>query len=50
MLQKIIGKFEIIGLDVVEVAPDLDTASKVTQITAIKLITEIMGFITQKSK
>ena len=50
MLQKIIEKFEIVGLDVVEVAPDLDTSSKVTQITAIKLITEIMGFITQKSK
>lgn len=50
MLQKIIKKFEIVGLDVVEIAPDLDTPSKVTQITAIKLITEIMGFISQKFK
>ncbi|QEE16905.1 arginase family protein [Promethearchaeum syntrophicum] len=50
MLQKIIEQFEIVGLDVVEVAPDLDTSSKITQITAIKLITELMGFITQKIK
>ena len=50
MLQEIIQKFEIVGLDVVEVAPNLDTPSKVTQITAIKLITEIMGFIIQTTK
>ena len=50
MLEKIIPEFNIIGFDVVEVAPDLDTRSKITQVTAIKLIVETMGFISQKFK
>ena len=38
---------QVIGFDLVEVAPDLDTPSRLTQITAVKLIAEFMGFITE---
>ncbi len=47
-LKKIVQNFSIIGMDVVEVAPDMDLPSNLTQITAVKLITETMGFITAK--
>lgn len=47
-LQKIVQNFSLIGMDLVEVAPDLDLPSKLTQITAVKLITETMAFITEK--
>ncbi|UYP43847.1 N(1)-aminopropylagmatine ureohydrolase [Candidatus Lokiarchaeum ossiferum] len=47
-LQKIIQNFTLIGMDLVEVAPDMDLPSKLTQITAVKLITETMAFITEK--
>jgi agmatinase len=50
LLQEIVLNFDIIGFDVVEVAPDLDIPSNLTQITAIKLITEIMSFISAKTE
>jgi agmatinase len=43
-------ELDIIGFDLVEVAPDMDLPSNLTQITAIKLIVEFMGFIQQKLK
>ncbi|MHA1610618.1 MAG: arginase family protein [Promethearchaeota archaeon] len=46
-LQQLTKEFNIIGADLVEIAPDLDLPSNLTQITALKLITELMGFITE---
>ncbi len=47
-LKTFISEFNIIGLDLVEVAPDLDTPTNLTQITAVKLIIETIGFIINK--
>ncbi|MHA1888602.1 MAG: arginase family protein [Promethearchaeota archaeon] len=47
-LKFLTSQFHIIGFDIVEVAPDLDLPTNLTQITAVKLITEFMSFILQK--
>ncbi len=47
-LKKVVRDFDVVGFDMVEVAPDLDTPSKLTQNTAIKLIVELMSFIYMK--
>lgn len=44
-LRSLTRNFNIIGFDLVEVAPDLDLPSKLTQITAVKLLVEFMDFI-----
>ena len=48
ILMSIAEGFEIIGFDVVEVAPNLDLKNKVTCNLAAKLIVELMSFITKK--
>ncbi len=48
ILMSIAEDFEIIGFDVVEVAPNLDLKNKVTCNLAAKLIVELMSFITKK--
>jgi len=48
ILMSIAEEFEIIGFDVVEVAPNLDLKNKVTCNLAAKLIVELMSFITKK--
>ncbi|TFG20362.1 MAG: hypothetical protein EU529_14990 [Promethearchaeota archaeon] len=48
ILMSIAEDFEIIGFDVVEVAPNLDLKNKVTCNLAAKLIVEFMSFITKK--
>ena len=48
ILMSITEEFEIIGFDVVEVAPNLDLKNKVTCNLAAKLIVELMSFITKK--
>ncbi|TFH30869.1 MAG: hypothetical protein E4G98_01260 [Promethearchaeota archaeon] len=48
-LQLLTKDFNIIGVDLVEVAPDLDLPSNLTQITALKILTELMGFIMENA-
>ncbi len=48
ILMSIAEDFEIIGFDVVEVAPNLDLKNKITCNLAAKLIVELMSFITKK--
>jgi len=50
MLKEIIMQFEIVGFDLVEVAPNLDLKNKVTCNLAAKLIIEMMSFIAIKKK
>ena len=47
ILKSIAKKFNIIGFDLVEVAPNLDLPSNFTSNLAAKLITEFMSFISQ---
>ena len=49
ILQEIAKNFNVIGFDVVEVAPNLDNQNSVTSILAAKLITEMISFI-EKTK
>ncbi|MCF2140402.1 MAG: arginase family protein [Candidatus Lokiarchaeota archaeon] len=49
-LRFLASHFQIIGFDLVEVAPDLDLPTNLTQITAVKLITEFMGFIIEQTR
>ncbi|MFX1425165.1 MAG: arginase family protein [Promethearchaeota archaeon] len=48
ILREISTEFEIIGFDLVEVAPNLDLQNRVTRILAAKLIVEFMSFINSK--
>lgn len=50
ILKELAKHFEIIGFDLVEVSPGLDTPNNVTQVCAAKLIVEFMSFIKQLSK
>ncbi|MHA2005989.1 MAG: arginase family protein [Promethearchaeota archaeon] len=45
ILKVVAANFNIIGFDLVEVAPNLDLANKMTSILAVKLIIEFMHFI-----
>ena len=49
-LREIAKNFNIIGFDLVEVAPNLDIKSNLTCNLAAKLIAEFMSFITNESK
>lgn len=49
ILKEIAVKFNIIGFDLVEVAPNLDLKNNMTCILAAKLIVEFMSFIDSKS-
>ncbi len=49
-LREIAKNFNIIGFDIVEVAPNLDIQSKLTCNLAAKLIVELMSFIANKLK
>ncbi len=46
MLKKITNEFEIIGFDLVEVAPNLDLSNQITSNLAAKIIIELISFIT----
>ncbi len=48
ILKKVVETFDIIGFDVVEVAPNLDLENRVTCNLAAKLIVELMSFIEKK--
>ena len=50
LAKELAKNFEIIGFDLVEVSPGLDSPNKVTQVCAAKLIAEFMSFIKQLSK
>jgi len=50
VLKEIAGTFNIIGFDLVEVAPNLDLENKMTSILAAKLIIELMHFIRSSKK
>jgi agmatinase len=50
ILKEIAMKFNIIGFDLVEVAPNLDLKNNMTCILAAKLIVEFMSFIDNKFK
>ncbi len=45
ILKEIASYFNVVGFDLVEVAPNLDLQNKITSILAAKLITEFMYFI-----
>ncbi|MFX0081662.1 MAG: arginase family protein [Candidatus Hodarchaeota archaeon] len=49
ILKEITEDFDVIGFDLVEVAPNLDLENKMTCILAAKLIVEFMYFIRSKS-
>lgn len=48
ILKEVVDNFEIIGFDLVEVAPNLDLENKMTCNLAAKLIIELISFINQK--
>ncbi|MHA1491812.1 MAG: arginase family protein [Promethearchaeota archaeon] len=48
ILNEIADNFNIIGFDLVEVAPNLDLSNKITCNVAAKLIVELISFITEK--
>ncbi len=48
ILNEVASHFNIIGFDLVEVAPNLDLLNNITCNTAAKLIVEFMSFITEK--
>jgi len=50
ILRKIAKEFNIIAFDVVEVAPNLDLPNKVTSNLAIKIIIELMSFISKNNE
>ena len=50
MLKEITDHLEIIGFDIVEVAPNLDLRNKITCNLASKLIIELMSFIARNKK
>ncbi|TFF95920.1 MAG: agmatinase [Promethearchaeota archaeon] len=50
MLKEIADHLEIIGFDIVEVAPNLDLRNKITCNLASKLIVELMSFIARNKK
>jgi agmatinase len=45
ILKEIALSFNVVGFDLVEVAPNLDLENKMTSILAVKLIIEFMDFI-----
>ncbi|TXT53241.1 MAG: N(1)-aminopropylagmatine ureohydrolase [Promethearchaeota archaeon] len=45
ILRKVVKNFNLIGLDLVEVAPNLDLKNHITSSLAAKLITEVISFI-----
>jgi agmatinase len=49
-LKELANNFEIIGFDLVEVAPNLDLANKMTCNLAAKIIIELVSFISNKKK
>lgn len=50
MLKQIVSNFNVIGFDLVEVAPNLDLPNRVTCNLAAKLIVELMSFIVLKNQ
>jgi len=50
ILKDVAANFEIIGFDVVEVAPNLDLKNRITCNLAAKLIVELISFIKMKKK
>jgi agmatinase len=50
ILREIANKFNVVGFDIVEVAPNLDLPNNLTSNLATKLIVELMYFITNTKK